>query len=77
MYAEEGLSMRSIGEKIGTSRETVRSVLREAGVAVQQKNWKPRLHVEEIRRLYVDEDKSITEIVEILSITAGVISKTF
>ncbi|MDI1240803.1 MAG: hypothetical protein PSX80_02635 [bacterium] len=76
MYCDEGLSYRAIGERIGTSGETIRSILREAGVAVQRKHWKPRQHVEEIRRLYVEENKPITEIVGMLNVTPGLVSKT-
>ena len=81
MYVGEGLTLREIGEKIGASRQTVCNILQDVGIRAAQKGKRPDKRRTakidaKIRRLYVHEDKPITEIAEILHLPGKVVTES-
>ena len=70
LYVKEKLSLRAIAKMYGRSYFYVRYRCINTGIKLRPKTWNRRkIHIDEavLKKLYIEEGKSITEIAEILS----------
>jgi len=78
LYQDEKKSCREIGLEFGCSHETARKILLDAGVPVSKKGragGRPRnLDSEQVRRLYVEENRPISEIAGMFNAAGATVS---
>ena len=74
-YDEENLSVRALAERFSLSREIVRSVLTEAGIAVRKRQVIDEQTKEEVIRLYATGNYSVRELSEKFNINRATLTK--
>ena len=71
---EEGLSDRKISVIMGYKRDVVKRIIRENAFTRTKKEKYPELTKELLEKLYVEEQKSIAEIINIIGYTKSIIT---
>jgi len=77
LYTMEGKTVREIAKIIGCSREAVRNRCKQCGIPLRPTGSKALENINEqvLRRLYIKEGKSITEISKIFGCVVSTISQ--
>lgn len=82
LYAEERLTLKEVGARLGVSRSTVHGILKAAGVSRRSPNWRPGWlwpHAEarsrEITHAYVQEGLSLQEVGARFGLSRGTVSE--
>lgn len=75
MYVTDRVTLIQIAEKVGVSRPTVSTILKDAGVTVGKKARKATGYESDILRLYVTEDNPVNEIAKLLSLSERALSE--